>query len=118
MGKVSTSVGAPSRPDAVQLMWRLSRATAHRPSLCGQQIMSKLMHAVLYVFMVGMPLVGWLYLSAKGKPVPLAEPGWGLSLSVSEIIICVIGRFVVSVVQAVAATSNPTSKPTSPWTAN
>lgn len=36
----------------------------------GQQIMSKLMHAALYVFMVGMPLAGWLYLSAKGKPVP------------------------------------------------
>ncbi|MCY1376223.1 Cytochrome b561 [compost metagenome] len=28
------------------------------------------MHAALYVFMVGMPLAGWLYLSAKGKPVP------------------------------------------------
>ena len=35
-----------------------------------QQLMSKLMHAALYVFMVGMPLAGWLYLSAKGKPVP------------------------------------------------
>lgn len=35
-----------------------------------QQIMSKLMHAALYGFMVGMPLAGWLYLSAKGSPVP------------------------------------------------
>jgi cytochrome b561 len=35
-----------------------------------QQLMSTLMHAGLYVFMVGMPLAGWLYLSAKGSPVP------------------------------------------------
>lgn len=34
------------------------------------QIVSKLMHAALYVFMLGMPLAGWLYLSAKGSPVP------------------------------------------------
>jgi cytochrome b561 len=35
-----------------------------------QLLMAKLMHAALYVFMVGMPLAGWLYLSAKGSPVP------------------------------------------------
>lgn len=35
-----------------------------------QQIGSTLMHAALYGFMVGMPLAGWLYLSAKGSPVP------------------------------------------------
>lgn len=28
-----------------------------------------LMHAVLYVFMIGMPIIGWLLLSAEGKTV-------------------------------------------------
>lgn len=28
------------------------------------------MHAALYVFMIGMPLLGWLALSAGGKPIP------------------------------------------------
>jgi cytochrome b561 len=28
------------------------------------------MHLALYVFMVAMPLLGWLLLSAEGKPVP------------------------------------------------
>ena len=27
-------------------------------------------HAMLYIFLVGMPLAGWLVLSAEGKPVP------------------------------------------------
>lgn len=31
---------------------------------------AKLMHFALYVFMVGMPLGGWLILSAEGKPIP------------------------------------------------
>src|SRR5690606_2696201 len=28
-------------------------------------------HAALYLFMLGMPLLGWLTVSAKGHPVPL-----------------------------------------------
>ena len=28
------------------------------------------MHAILYFFMIAMPLMGWLVLSANGKPVP------------------------------------------------
>jgi cytochrome b561 len=31
---------------------------------------AKLMKAALYVFMLGMPLLGWLLLSAKGAPIP------------------------------------------------
>ncbi|MFA5633334.1 MAG: cytochrome b [Thiohalobacteraceae bacterium] len=27
------------------------------------------MHVVLYIFMIGMPLLGWIAISAKGKPV-------------------------------------------------
>lgn len=34
------------------------------------------MHLVLYAFLVAMPLLGWLTLSAKGKPVPF----FGLAL--------------------------------------
>jgi cytochrome b561 len=28
------------------------------------------MHVALYIFMIGMPLLGWLILSANGKAVP------------------------------------------------
>lgn len=31
---------------------------------------AKAMHMALYAFLVGMPLLGWVVLSAKGKPVP------------------------------------------------
>ena len=41
-----------------------------------QEWLAKSMHLLLYVFLVGMPLLGWLVLSAKGKPVPF----FGLSL--------------------------------------
>ncbi len=34
-----------------------------------QHLSSKLMHYVLYLFLVGVPVVGWLMLSAKGKPI-------------------------------------------------
>ncbi len=32
--------------------------------------LARLGHAALYLFMVGMPIAGWLVLSAEGKPVP------------------------------------------------
>ena len=35
-----------------------------------QSIAAKLGHLALYALMLGMPLVGWLILSASGKPVP------------------------------------------------
>jgi cytochrome b561 len=35
-----------------------------------QMLLAKLMHLALYVFMIGMPLLGWLTLSAEGKPIP------------------------------------------------
>ncbi len=41
-----------------------------------QERAGKLMHLALYVFMILMPLLGWLILSAKGKPIPF----FGLSL--------------------------------------
>lgn len=35
-----------------------------------QERLGKLMHVALYVFMIAMPVLGWLILSAKGKPIP------------------------------------------------
>lgn len=35
-----------------------------------QQLSSRLLHLALYVLMIGMPLTGWLVLSAAGKPIP------------------------------------------------
>ena len=36
-----------------------------------QSLAARLMHLLLYAFMIGMPLLGWLTLSAQGKPVAL-----------------------------------------------
>lgn len=35
-----------------------------------QKLSSKAMHYTLYLLMIGMPLLGWLLLSASGKPIP------------------------------------------------
>lgn len=35
-----------------------------------QEISAKLLHLALYVLMIGMPITGWLLLSATGKPIP------------------------------------------------
>ncbi len=35
-----------------------------------EQGLAKLMHLALYGLMIGMPLLGWLLLSAEGKPIP------------------------------------------------
>jgi cytochrome b561 len=35
-----------------------------------QELSAKLMHLALYALMLGMPLAGWLILSAAGKPIP------------------------------------------------
>ncbi len=35
-----------------------------------QQSMAATMHLALYAFLIVMPLLGWLTLSAKGKPIP------------------------------------------------
>src|SRR5690606_41062006 len=35
-----------------------------------QRMASGAVQALLYVFMIGMPLAGWIVLSAAGKPIP------------------------------------------------
>lgn len=42
-----------------------------------QALLGHLVHMALYALMVGLPLLGWLALSAKGKPVALL---WGMQL--------------------------------------
>jgi cytochrome b561 len=41
-----------------------------------QHLFAKTMQLLLYAVMIGMPIAGWLILSAAGKPVPF----WGLEL--------------------------------------
>ncbi len=41
-----------------------------------QNLLAKVMHYLLYIFMVSMPLMGWLILSAEGKTIPF----YGLTL--------------------------------------
>ncbi|MFY9178328.1 MAG: cytochrome b [Venatoribacter sp.] len=56
-------------------------------------LMAKLMHLTLYAFLIGMPLLGWLVLSAKGKPLPffglelptLIEPNKELARSLQNV---------------------------------
>jgi len=36
-----------------------------------QSLMARSMHILLYLFMIGMPLAGWLLLSAGGEPIPI-----------------------------------------------
>jgi cytochrome b561 len=36
-----------------------------------QDILARLMHYALYAFMIATPILGWLTLSAAGKPIPL-----------------------------------------------
>lgn len=35
-----------------------------------QETLAKIMHAVLYAFMICMPIAGWMILSAEGNPIP------------------------------------------------
>ncbi|KHL69953.1 MULTISPECIES: cytochrome b [Pseudomonas] len=41
-----------------------------RPEPGALHLLGRLMHLALYAFMIGLPLLGWLTLSAAGKPVP------------------------------------------------
>lgn len=56
----------------VRLTARLSRPAPaiQPPPPALQERAAKLLHLALYAFMIGMPLAGWLMLSAAGKPIP------------------------------------------------
>lgn len=60
-------------------LWMRLRQPAppiHPPLPGWQSLASRLFHAALYVFMIGMPLAGWFILSLRGDPVPF----FGLTL--------------------------------------
>lgn len=51
------------------------RFTSHVPAISPaphpiSQFLSKSLHGLLYFLMLGMPIAGWLILSAAGKPIP------------------------------------------------
>ncbi len=58
-----------------------------------QRLLATAVHLALYVFLIAMPLLGWLVLSAKGKPIPffgldlpaLVAPDKALAHDVEEI---------------------------------
>lgn len=47
-----------------------------------EKLLAKIVHIALYMFMIGMPLLGWLILSANGKAVPFF--GLQLPMLISE----------------------------------
>jgi superoxide oxidase len=79
----------------LRLVVRLNTLTPPiEPPLPGwQRLLSRVVHLVLYVVMLGMPLGGWLILSAAGKPIPyfgmelppLVAPDKDLAKAVKEI---------------------------------
>lgn len=56
----------------VRLLVRLATPVPRvEPALSRMQsIAARLVHAVLYLFMLGMPVVGWMILSAEGDAIP------------------------------------------------
>lgn len=61
----------------------------HRPALpAWQHTLAKLMHYALYALMFGMPILGWVILSADGRPIPFfglyAPPLVGESETVAD----------------------------------
>lgn len=51
-----------------RLRWRVPPITPRPPVL--QRWIATVMHIALYVFLIVMPLLGWLTLSAKGRVIP------------------------------------------------
>lgn len=56
----------------IRLAVRLSQVTPQiepKPA-AWELLLAHIVHAALYLLMIGMPLAGWLLLSAAGKPIP------------------------------------------------
>lgn len=56
----------------LRLLARFAGPTPHiePPTPAWQAGLAKLMHIALYLMMIGLPVAGWLILSAAGKPIP------------------------------------------------
>lgn len=77
-----------------------------------QEKSAKLAHLLLYIFMIGMPLAGWLLLSAAGKPIPffglelpaLISPNKELAGQIKEVheVVGTLGYFLIGAHAAAA----------------
>lgn len=77
-----------------------------------QKITAALMHLTLYLFMIAMPLAGWLILSGEGKPVPffglqlpaLIDENKDLAKSIEELheLVGTVGYYLVGLHAAAA----------------
>lgn len=53
---------------AARLLWATPQASPDEPTW--RQVMARTTHLALYAFMIGMPIAGWLILSAEGEAIP------------------------------------------------
>ena len=53
---------------AARLLWKVPHPQDDGPAW--RQLGARAIHLALYVFMIAMPLLGWLILSAEGKSIP------------------------------------------------
>jgi len=53
---------------AARLLWATPTASLGEPNW--RHVMARLTHLALYVFMIAMPIAGWLILSAEGETIP------------------------------------------------
>ena len=53
---------------AARLIWVAPHTSSAEPEW--RQLAAKVTHLALYIFMIGMPIAGWLILSAEGKNIP------------------------------------------------
>lgn len=99
---------------AIRLYFKVSAPTPTITPLptAWQMMSAKLAHIALYVLMIGMPLLGWLLLSAAGKPIPffglelpaLIEKNKALASSIKELheTIGVVGYYLIALHAAAA----------------
>ncbi|MBA8884121.1 cytochrome b [Dokdonella fugitiva] len=77
----------------VRMAIRLATPSPPPPAIAWQRLAASIMHVLLYAFLVLMPLLGWLALSAGGKPIPffglqlpaLVAPDKAFAHSVEEV---------------------------------
>lgn len=53
---------------AARLLWAAPRASPGEPGW--RHVIASVTHVALYIFMIAMPIAGWLILSAEGKAIP------------------------------------------------
>ncbi|HNE26401.1 MAG TPA: cytochrome b [Pseudomonadales bacterium] len=87
--------------------WKFSAPVITPTPSAWQQKLAKWMHIALYIFLVAMPILGWMTLSAAGKPIPffglqlpaLLAVNQALAHDIKEIheTIAVLGYFLIGV---------------------